>query len=142
MKQENGSGENLDQLKRLSFYDYLAAAMIGIFVVWLWAQTAAYFPSFFQEASFGLVTAASYFVYILGGVTVSYLALSRTGSRRVKDGLVIGAGTALATLFYVNYLPGVETNLLIALTLGFTVGGYLGAVLIIKTSRKDKTPPS
>ncbi len=142
MKQEKGSGENLNQLNKLSFYDFLAAAMIGIFVVWLWGQTAVYFPSFFQEASFGLVTAVSYFVYILGGVSVSYLALSRTGSRKIKDGVVIGAGTALATMFYVNYLPGVESNLLIALTIGFTVGGYLGAILIIKTSRKDKTPPS
>ena len=123
----------MNQLNKLSFYDYLAAAMIGIFVVWLWGQTAAHFPAFFQEASFGLVTAVSYFIYILGGVTVSYLALSRTGSRKVKDGVVIGGGTALATLFYVNYLPGVESNLLIALTIGFTVGGYLGAVLIIRT---------
>ena len=139
MKQENGSGENLNQHNKLSFYDFLAAAMIGLFVVWFWGQIAAYFPAFFQEASFGLVTAVSYFIYILGGVTVSYLALSRTGSRKIKDGVMIGAGTALATLFYVNSLPGVEANLLIALTLGFTVGGYLGAILIIKTSRKEIT---
>ena len=142
MKQENESEKNLNQLKKLSFYDFLAAAMIGVFIVWLWAQTAANFPAFFKEASFALVTAVSYSIYILGGVTVSYLALSRTGSRKVKDGVVIGAGTALATLFYVGYLPGVESNLLVALTIGFTVGGYLGAVLIIKTSRKDKTPSS
>ncbi len=129
----------MNQLNKLSFYDFLAAAMIGLFVVWFWGQTAARFPSLFNEASFGLVTAVSYFIYILGGVTVSYLALSRTGSRKIKDGVMIGAGTALATLFYVNSLPGVEANLLIALTLGFTVGGYLGAILIIKTSRKEIT---
>lgn len=140
MDQENGSGKNLNQLNKLSFYDFLAAAMLGIFIVWFWAQIASLFPAFFNEAPFGLVTAVSYLVYILGGVTVSYLALRRTGRRNVKDGLIIGAGTALATLFYVNYLPGVETNLLIALTLGFTVGGYLGAVLIIKTSRNEITP--
>ena len=119
----------------LTFYDFIAAAMISVFVVWLWALVANLFPEFFLKSNFIIATVASYIFYTLCGVAISYLALNKSGSRKITDGFLIGVVGFITSAFYVSLFPGVGLNLLTALLVSFLLGGCLGAVFIIKINQ-------
>ena len=135
---------SLDEKGSPSIYEYLAAAMLSIFTVWFWAQTAEQFPQFFESAPPLLITAASYAVYTLGGALVSYLVLEKSGSRRVIVGLKVGMFSFFASAAYFYMYSGVvRVSFIVALLFGFLIGGYLGAVVSIKRAMdRVKSSPS
>lgn len=134
----------MDGEKIPSIYDYLAASMLAIFIVWLWAQTAIQFPEFFREAPTSLVTAASYAFYTFGGMVISYIVLEKNRSRRLSAGLKVGGFCFIAATVYFYLRSWVlQANFVVALLFSFLVGGYLGAVVYIKrTMGRVEAPPA
>ena len=115
-----------------SIYEYVAASMITIATVWLWAQASIHVPGFFGAAPPALITAASYGFYALGCAAASYMVLNKTGNREVMTGLKVGAFSFVASSLYYSASSGVNPNLIAAMFFSFTMGGPLGAIARIK----------
>jgi hypothetical protein len=124
----------LGYVKKLTFYDFMAASILGIFIVWFWAQIAYYIPGF-KDAPLGITILASYIFYTLGGIIVTYLAMKRSETEKIRDGLLIGGITSLSTSIYVTLIPGATLNIVAALFISYLLGGYLGTLLKIKITK-------
>jgi len=132
---------SLKENGRPSLYDYLAAAMITIATVWLWAQAAIHFPQFFEEAPPLLVTAASYAFYTLGGAAASYLVLNKSGSRQVTTGLKVGAFCSIASILYYYIYSSDQPSFIVLMFTSLLVGGYIGAIVRIKLDTRRIEAP-
>ncbi len=121
---------------KLTLYDYLAASMITIAAVWLWAQASINIPQFFERAPVSLVTASSYGFYILGSTAASYLVLYKTGNREIITGFKVGATCFILSGFYYSLYLGVQMNLLTAMFISFPIGGFLGAYVRIQQDKR------
>jgi len=127
---------NLNEDGAPSLYDYLAASMITIAIVWLWGQAAIHIPQFFESMPTILITAASYGFYTIGGAAASYLVLYKTGNRRAYTGLKVGAFCSVASALYYTIYTGFQPNLIVAILISFMLGGYLGARTLIKRAMR------
>lgn len=131
----------LSQEGKTSLYDYFAASMITIATIWLWSQIANHIPQFLETTPPKIVTAVSYGFYTVGGAAASYLVLYKTGNRQVKTGLKVGAFCSVASALYYTLYSGVQPNLILAIIISFLLGGYLGAILMIRLATRRADAP-
>jgi len=128
--------------ERFTLYDFMAAGMLAIFTVWLWQIIA--FPIFGNQNTL-LATILSYIFYSIGAVAITILAFRRKSRKRFLDGLLLGIIMALAALFYIALLVGMNTRFFTIVLVSFTFGAGIGTNIINKyihpTLDQESTPP-
>jgi hypothetical protein len=125
--------------RKLTLYDFLGAIMLGIAIVYFWSMMANFFPGFFQESSFQVVTIITIIVYLLGGVLISILVMMRTGGKSLRRGMIVGSITAIGTCVYISLLPEATVLFFAVVYFSYSLGGYLGALIWLKKT-KPLTP--
>jgi hypothetical protein len=114
-------------LEKFTIYDFMAASMLAIFIVWLW-QIIAY-PIFKNQNNI-LVTILTTIFYSIGAVAITILAFRRKTRKRFLDGLLLGIVMSLASLFYIALLVGMNTRFFTIVLISFTLGGGLGTYIL------------
>lgn len=117
----------------------MASIMLGTAIVYFWSMMANFFPGFFQESSFKVVTIITIIVYTLGGVLISILVMWRTGGKSLLRGMIVGSITAIGTCVYIALLPEATVLFFAVVYFSYSLGGYLGALIWLKKS-KPSTP--
>jgi membrane protease YdiL (CAAX protease family) len=115
--------------ERFTLYDFIAAGMLAIFTVWLWQIIA--FPIFGHQNS-TLATILSYIFYSIGAIVITILAFRRKSRKRFLDGLLLGITMALAALFYIALLVGMNTRFFTIVLVSFTFGAGIGTAIVNK----------
>ncbi len=117
--------------------DYLAGAMLANGFVWMWSLILGYFSGFFTNISPILLADASYVIYLLGGITSSYLVCKRAASRHLIVGIKLSIITWIFSLIIMLSLtaePSIGTAF--ALLACFVAGDIAGAYLALKSRLK------
>ena len=117
--------------KSPSLNDYMAGAMLANGFVWIWAQVLPHL----SWVPYTLLAAASYVIYLAGGIVVSYLVCKRTSSRHLFVGLKLAAVTWIFSIFVMLTIATEPTiGLAIALLVIFAAGGVAGAYLALRSA--------
>ena len=103
--------------------------MLAIFTVWLWQIIA--FPIFGNQNTL-TVTVLSYMFYLIGSIAITILAFRRKSRKRFLDGLLLGIIMALAALFYIALLVGMNTRFFTIVLVSFTLGAGVGTAIVNK----------
>lgn len=114
-------------LEKFTIYDFMAASMLAIFIVWLW-QIIAY-PIFKNQNNILVIILTTIF-YSIGAVAITILAFRRKTRKRFLDGLLLGIVMSLASLFYIALLVGMNTRFFTIVLISFTLGGGLGTYIL------------
>lgn len=115
--------------ERFTLYDFMAAGMLAIFTVWLWQIIA--FPIFGNQNPL-LATILSYIFYSIGAIAITILAFRKKSRKRFLDGLLLGIIMALAALFYIALLVGMNARFFTIVLVSFTFGAGVGTSIVNK----------
>lgn len=121
-----------DGARKLTFFDFYAAAIVSNAFVWLWNMALSALPIFSIMGS-DAVTIVSYLVYITGGITGAYFLILKVQKDFSKIGMTSAIASWLMSIplmmtFSSAFHIGLSTSLLFCFLMGGIIASYLNVI--------------
>lgn len=118
--------------------DYVAGAILGNGVVWIWYMSLFYLSSLIPVT---ILADVSLFIYVFGGAASSYLVCRRASSGHLITGIKLAFVTWMFSFFLsLSFDFELTVSFFTTLLVCFVVGDVLGAYLALRSRLRRPKP--
>lgn len=111
---------------RISFFDYMAGAMLATGFAWIWSLVLTIFSDLFSSIAPNILVLVSYIIYGGGSTIASYIVCRKTVSGYLQTALRLAILSWVFSLLIASPSTlGTIVVLLICYVIGTTGGAYL-----------------